>query len=125
MGNDWSAAVKSPRLLRIALEMLLRGWLEETESYRQRHQAELSRDGDYYMLLYNLGQQYSQRQDHKRALPLYEEAIRRRPEFGAAHNIGDVFKDLDLTTLPRDLLPDDHNQALRVSISVSMSQSLL
>ena len=88
----WSASVKSPRLLRIALEMLLRGWLEETETYRKRHQAQLSQDRDYHLLLYNLGQQYSQRGNHWRAQQLYEESIRRRPEFGSAHyNLGITF----------------------------------
>ena len=90
--GHWSAGVKSPRLLRIALEMLARDWLEETESYRHRHQAQLSRDSGYHLLLYNLGQKYSQREDHARAQPLYEEAIRRRPGFGAAHyNLGVTF----------------------------------
>ena len=85
----WSSNVKSPRVLRLALEMLLRGWVEETELFQQQHQEELSLDSDYYMLLYNLGQQYSRRQDHQKALALYQETVRHRPKFAAAHfNMG-------------------------------------
>ena len=85
----WSAAPRSPRLLKLASDMLDRGYLEAAEYYPRHHEAELAEDSEYAILLFNLGQQYTRRGEHQAAVAFYKRALQQRPALAPAYyNLG-------------------------------------
>jgi tetratricopeptide (TPR) repeat protein len=79
-------------LLKLALDMLGRGHLEAATYYVQQHQPELARDNENAILLFNIGQQYTRRGEHKDAVAFYKQALQQHPTLAPAYfNLGTTY----------------------------------
>ncbi len=88
----WSTGVREHRLLTLALALLERGWLDEARDYVRAQQSVLAGDPEFHVLLYNLGQEYTRRNELDLAQAHYREALRRKPGFApASYNLGILF----------------------------------
>ena len=81
----WSGTPRTSRLLTLALSMLEAGLVTETLRFVNLHQATLSADDEFDVLLFNLGQQFTRNGDHDQATKLYRLALQRNPKLGSAH----------------------------------------
>ncbi len=89
LSGRWASPVRRERLMMFALKMLENAWLEETLSYIDQQREALAADPEYHVLLFNLGQEFTRRGNHARAMHFYQQALERKPDLGPAHyNLG-------------------------------------
>ena len=81
----WAGPPRQSRHLMLALSMLDAGRLEETLNFVKAEQPLLSADKEFDVLLFNMGQKFTQRGRHEQATQLYRQALRVNPRLSSAH----------------------------------------
>jgi tetratricopeptide (TPR) repeat protein/thiol-disulfide isomerase/thioredoxin len=85
----WSSAPRPDRLMRIALSLLEVGDVEAALDYLDDQNAIIGEDRERHILFFNVGQEFTRREQHVAAVGYYRRAIEDNPELGAAHfNLG-------------------------------------